>query len=90
MKTIWKYDLQITSRQTLLMPRGSVPLSVQQQNGRLCLWAVVDPSAPMVGRDIQILGTGNPVRADAVLAFLGTVQMQEGALVLHVFEGGQR
>jgi hypothetical protein len=91
MKTIWKFPLKITDRQTVAMPIGARVLSVQfqvqfQGDHSLCLWAVVNPDNPMEPRTIQIHGTGHACPEADVLTFIGTVQQHGGQLVWHVFE----
>lgn len=83
---IWKYVLEITDRQTLVMPAGAELLSVANQNGRLCLWALADPSKEKVPRCIEIVGTGNPIptNPEEIRKFVGTVII--GPFVWHVFE----
>ena len=83
---VYKYPLELTDTQQIEMPDGARLLSVKNQQGTLCLWALVDPHAPMVKRTIYVLGTGH-TRNDEVSAelFVGTVLM--GWLVWHVFEG---
>lgn len=68
-----------------MLPQIIKILSLQEQNGRLCMWAIVDPTAPQSERHFEILGTGFPV-AFGQRKYLGTVQMQQGTLVLHIFE----
>lgn len=46
---IFKYSLEITDEQTLLLPRGSAILSVAEQNGRIVLYAHVDREAAVNG-----------------------------------------
>jgi len=84
--TIWKYPLEVTGMQHVLVQRGARLLSVQVQVTTPCLWALVDPKAPKESRAIITLGTGNPA-PNVLGAFLGTYQMHNGALVFHVFEG---
>jgi len=38
-KTTWKYPLEITDEQNLMMPEGAEILTAQMQGGTLCLWA---------------------------------------------------
>lgn len=83
--TIWKYPLEITDEQSVMLPEGSDILSAQVQGGTLCLWVKVNPKAPLSRRTIRIFGTGHPV-PDEPLVFIDTVQMAGGALVWHVFE----
>lgn len=95
MEKIFKYELEITDEQTIDMPSLSRILSVQEQNGKLCLWAVVEEKNAIKPRKIIICGTGNPLpdglrefSYDApsgyTTEFIGTVQMSYG-LVWHVF-----
>lgn len=84
MRTIWKYELRITDVQSVDLPGGSTPLSVGEQNGRLVLWAVVEPEARRWPYSIRIVGTGNPFPDANECYLIGTVQMSNG-LVWHVF-----
>ena len=81
---IWKYPLQITDYQTLRLPQDAQILSVQMQQGILCLWAKVNIDFPLENRHIAVVGTGNPIAFGIRARFIGTVQ--DGPLVWHVFE----
>lgn len=85
MRAIWKYPLQITDHQHLLIPEKAEILSVEFQGETLCLWAEVEMSYPKEDRVIQIVGTGNPI-LNSGRKFIGTVQ--QGPLVWHIFEAG--
>jgi len=80
---IFKYTLEITSDQTVQMPQDAQILSVANQNGNLCLWAMVDIDCPPHPRHIEIIGTGLPV-PDSQRLFIGTAVI--GQFVWHVFE----
>lgn len=96
METIFKYELEIVNEQIVPIPSGSRPLSVQEQNGKLILWAVVDESKKSTGNfKVRIFGTGNPLPyslmdfsydspSGYVKQHIGTVQMSTG-FVWHVF-----
>jgi hypothetical protein len=87
MKTIHKYTLAITDKQTIQMPVGAGILTVQNQNESLCMWAQVDDQPHRVeSRAFAVIGTGHEMREYNSLGYLGTVQFQGGALVFHVFE----
>lgn len=73
-KSIWKFPLEITDHQTIEVPLGSAPLTVQLQYGQPAAWLVVDPSRESVKFDIECYGTGNPFHG-AVEDYLGTVHM---------------
>jgi|694.fasta_scaffold105227_8 hypothetical protein len=83
---IWKYPLAITDIQAIDIPVGSRLLSVGNQNGTLCLWAIVPTQNAKEDRCIEIIGTGNPVPEAIGLTrrFIGTVIMNP--FVWHVFE----
>lgn len=86
MNTIYKYPLEVTDTQGVMMSRQAKILSVQSQEGQLCLWALTDPEQPKVPRQIWIFGTGHPIKLADDLIFIGTVQQAGGKLVWHVFE----
>jgi len=82
--TIWKFNLSVTDEQRFPMPRRAEILTAQQQSGWLCIWAKVDPKAPKVDRVIRIAGTGGPLCDGKYVA-----SVQQGALVWHIFDGGE-
>jgi len=83
---IYKYYLKIEDYQVLQMPKGSRVLSVGNQRGNLCLWAVGDQDKPVSLRAFEIFGTGNPISEDRTIerTFIGTAIVEP--LVWHVFE----
>lgn len=87
MITIHKYGLRIVDTQTLPLPRDHRILSVQEQRGEVCVWALVDTDSPPVSVRFWIVGTGHPFPHELAYAkedtYLGTVQA--GPLVWHVF-----
>ncbi len=84
MRRIFKYSLQRVYRQLIGMPRGAEILSVQAQFGEAVIWAAVNPEQEMGKRIIYSIPTGEEP-PDGM--FLGTIQFNDGAFVLHVFEG---
>jgi len=87
---IYKYELKILGFQVLEMPEGSQVLSVGNQRGKVCLWAMVDPAAPVSLRAFEVFGTGNPMPDDEILGrkFIGTVIVDP--FVWHVFEPSRK
>ncbi|MDO8573013.1 MAG: hypothetical protein Q7S11_04630 [bacterium] len=83
MKSIWKFPLEVTDNQTVELPVGAKALSVQVQNEKPCLWAMVDTKTKIESRVIQIFGTGHPVLNEG--DYIGTFQMLGGSLVFHAF-----
>ena len=84
MKTIWKYELETTDKQTVKMPYGAKILTVQIQNETPCLWCLVVPNYILEEREIQIIGTGHDIN-DLGGEYIGTYQLREGNLVFHVY-----
>lgn len=82
--SVWKFPFDATNRVEIEMPAGSQFLSVQIQDGRTTLWALVQTGEPLVKRHLLIRGTGYD--ATGVGRFVGTCQMYAGAFVLHAFE----
>jgi len=83
MKRIYKYNIETTSRaQKLHLPVGYEILDIQMQNAEICLWARVDIEKPSQVLPIRVYATGEDVNERSI--HLKTVQ--EGTLVLHVFE----
>lgn len=94
MRKIYKYPLRVIDEQVVTLPFKHDILSVDVQllEGRevIMLWAMIDesnyPAYKTVDRTIHIIGTGHYV-PNVELKFIGTVQLQKGNLVFHVFLG---
>jgi hypothetical protein len=87
MKTIWKFPVPVENagdRVTMKMPKGADILTIQVQQNTICLSAIVDPAKEVVDFEILLVGTGHalPMIADK---YIGTIQLDGGALVLHAF-----
>jgi len=87
MKTIWKFTLD-AGRTRQYMPKGSVVLSVNSQRDDICIWAEVDDKEKVEERVFEVFGTGHPIHVDMGIErkFIGTVLLDNGALVFHVYE----
>lgn len=81
---IWKYELA-SSDNTIQMPAGSQVLTAQSQHGRPCLWAEVDPDLRTESRRFVVKTTGEAFNPRG-LTYVGTVQVEGGLIVLHVYE----
>lgn len=86
MKTIHKFILEQEVMQDIELPEDAEILTVQNQNEKICLWAMLDPAAPKIHRTFAVFGTGWRITTNAKLRYIGTVQLDGGALVSHVFE----
>jgi hypothetical protein len=85
MLRVYKYPLIVADLQHVALPIWSRPLTVQVQQGALCLWALVNPAGPTRGLAVRMVGTGHDF-ADALdWTYLATVQLHGGDLVYHVF-----
>lgn len=88
MKEIRKYPFEPSAEIWIEMPEGADVLDCQVQNRIPTLWAMVDPLRPPVRRLFRTFGTG---RTHAELGdgwWVGSLQMHDGAFVLHVFDHG--
>jgi hypothetical protein len=90
MKQVLKYTLEI-DEQIISMPKGSVVLSVQNQDDKICMWALcpkVDKLYPKAGtledRKFEVYTTGMNIMNTDNKVHLGTVQLR--GFVGHVFE----
>lgn len=86
MKTIYKYKIETTDSQVLLLPKEAEILTVQIQNGEPHLWAMIDTDKDETDpRVIEIFGTGNPI-PDGNRRYISSYQLRDGRLIFHVFE----
>lgn len=86
MTKVYKFPLEISDEQKVLMPDGSKVLTVQVQKGKPCLWAECNPDKEPVLRTFLIRGTGHPIDDDIKKEYIGTIQILESQIVYHVFE----
>jgi len=85
MRKIYKYVINPNDYVDVEMPSGAQILSWQEQNGQMCVWALVDPSSPVETRRFRWAGTGHDIdELDGHLKFIGTAQ--QGSFVWHLFE----
>lgn len=88
-KEIWKFKLpEANEGVKIVMPQGALILSCQEQDGALCLWALVIPEAEREFRTFDVYGTGQPIHYDMGIdkEFIATVQIRMTGIVLHIFE----
>lgn len=70
------------------MPAESEIVAFQLQYGLPAIWAIGDPdNAFGETRTFQLVGTGHDIPEGK---YIGTVQLDEGRLVLHAFETTKR
>lgn len=86
MKVIYKYELRMTARQRLILPGGSQILSVCEQHNKVVLYARVERNAVHDDKySVLLQYTGDCAEYTVDHTFIGTVLLNEGALVLHIF-----
>ena len=86
---IYKYKLKATDMQVLDLPEGAEVLSVREQRGDMMVYAFVDDdnfenTEPFT---FIVRGTGHDAGnfKRQNYTFLGTVKLEKGALMFHVF-----
>jgi ACT domain-containing protein len=88
-QAIYKYVLKQVLFQTVSMPKHAKILTVQMQREDICIWALVDKEEERTEeRRIKIVGTGHEIHTD-IGTYIGTIQMDNGSLVWHVFDLGK-
>ena len=87
MKEIWKYFIA-GDREQITMPKGAKILSLQVQDGDICIWVLVDPKATTEVRVVETILTGQqiPSDIDSENDYIGTALMHNDNFVLHLFE----
>jgi len=87
MKSIYKYILEPIEEQEISLPKGAKILTAHEQHGRICIWALVTvPETEIEERVICIYGTGDQFSEEGIHTYIGTVFLQDGNYVFHVFE----
>ncbi len=87
MRTIHKYALQPIVNQVVSTHLGARVLHVAQQHGQITLWAEVDTANPPSTLDVHVVPTGGEVPLGD---FAGTVLVDDGLYVFHVYVGRNR
>lgn len=87
---IFKYELKVEDSCNISMPNGATILSLQVIDEKPYIYACVDESSKTIERTFLTFGTGHTLPFDNMIysgmEYLGTYQLQGGALVFHVFE----
>ena len=86
MEKIYKYPLELTGYQVLKLPMGAQILTVQTQNGKPFLWALVNTKKEETDFEIEILGTGDQITGTNERKYISTFQLNGGEFVFHVFQ----
>ena len=84
--TVFKYILVLGDFISVKMHVDAELLHVGVQHDQICVWARVDKNRPLTLRQFRVAGTGHP---DARGNHVGSVMLQRGGLVFHVFDLGE-
>lgn len=92
MNVIYKYPIPVQDLAHVSMPKGAQILSANLDNdGKLCVWAMVNTDNPKHLRALRVAGTGNPIDMPHMWTFISTVTAYP--FMWHVFafnyEGGE-
>jgi hypothetical protein len=83
---IYKYEIPIKDEFILELPKGAKILSFQKQHGKPYIWCLVnqEETEPI---KFRMIIDGHDFDYDGrYMRFIGTIQMTEGYLVLHLFK----
>lgn len=96
-RVVWKYELKPGETELQVPQHGVVmhwgvqhgPMDTVRDGGHVCVWMLVDPTAPKEKRRFFTVGTGNEFEMTEGHVVVGSVQMTStliGELVIHIFE----
>lgn len=86
MIAIWKFSLPLSGAHEIQMPEKAEILYAQSQNEKPTIWALVDTDKPTESRSFRVELTGFAITGSMDRGYIGTVQLNGGAYVVHVFE----
>jgi hypothetical protein len=89
---VHKWEVPIKDEFHIHLPKGAKILSFQTQRGVPCIWALVDEQSSgqvNMARHFRIAGTGHKL-VEGAEGYVGTIQTDEGTLVWHLFDLGER
>ena len=85
-KKILEYYLQQLPLQQISMPSGAEILSVQNQMDKIIIYALVNETEVSVWRTFDLFATGEIIDDFFERKYIGTVQLEDGTSILHLFE----
>jgi len=85
MKTIHKYEIDITDTPVVSMPKFAKVRHFGVQNGKAFIWCEVDTDSPVVDHEFKLFGTGHPIinKYNSEMKYLGTIQLN--GFVWHLY-----
>ncbi len=88
-KTVYKFAVPMRDNFIVRMPREAKVLHVQEQNGELQMWAMVNAEELTVARAFALRGTGHECGGLQAAQHVGTATLHGGSLVFHLFDLGE-
>ena len=82
---IWKWEITIARKETLMLPAGAKIIDVQMVYDKCCLWALCDESAPDEPRLIMVHSDGDAMGDDPG-QYIATFQTAGGDRAFHAFD----
>ena len=89
MKTIWRFVLDVTRDMVVKMPQGAEVLRFGYQDGKPCLWALVDDQATQVAHYFTLRMTGEPAEGLTKAQFVGALLVKGNGQVAQLFDLGE-
>jgi len=89
MKQVWKYIIEsgdFKSQLTYDIPIGGKIIYVDEQFGNICIWVEVDITKETEKRSFVVYGTGHNIKVCNNKKHVGSVKLNKGALIFHVYE----
>lgn len=84
LEIIYKYEIPLGDKPKLHLPKGGRVLSIQNQNDKICIWAIIDPSQKIIHEyELLIVGTGHQLPDLTQYTYLSSIQ--QGSFVWHLF-----
>ena len=81
MRTIYKYFFKAEDYTTIAMHKGAEIVRVEEVNGKMYLWAIVDTKQPIITHIFNIFDEGVPLPETKYI-----VTWRQGPFVWHMFK----
>lgn len=87
MKTIYEYEIMTYGIETITMPKDANIISVQAQNNQVRLWVETDTNCvESINVVFHMITTGSYIPDYVELEYLGTVVLDDGGFVVHIYK----
>lgn len=88
MKTIWKYQIPVLEIFDVELPKGAEIVRFANEGGKLWLWAVVEPDAPLEPITLRAFKTGAEMPTGISLRYLGcaAIYIQQELMLYYFIE----